>query len=25
LAFSASSSRNRFTSDTDAPPYFPRH
>src|SRR5581483_975484 len=25
LAFSASSSRSRFTSDTDAPPYFPRH
>src|SRR5581483_10461419 len=25
FAFSASSSRNRFTSDTDAPPYFPRH
>lgn len=25
LAFSASSSRNRFTSATEAPPYLPRH
>src|SRR5690606_37901941 len=25
FAFSASSSRSRFTSDTEAPPYFPHH